>query len=177
MNDRVEGSAVSASEHKDRDLDSETPGTPPMKTEDVEMIGSSMAVDKETERRLLKKLDVRIIPMVCWIYLMNFMDRVNIGNAKLYWLERDLGMSGNQYQLAVSLLFVTYVVSRIETHFVTITYRFLDLRDAVKHDHQENATCTIPCWSRFLLGSRGYFQCICQQLCSTCGLQTAAWCF
>jgi hypothetical protein len=45
---------------------------------------------------------------------MNFMDRVNIGNAKLYWLERDLGMSGNQYQLAVSLLFVTYVVRQIE---------------------------------------------------------------
>jgi hypothetical protein len=40
-------------------------------------------------------------------------DVVNIGNAKLYWLERDLGMSGNQYQLAVSLLFVTYVVSKI----------------------------------------------------------------
>jgi hypothetical protein len=46
---------------------------------------------------------------------MNFMDRVNIGNAKLYHLERDLGMSGNQYQLAVSLLFVTYVVSSIVT--------------------------------------------------------------
>jgi hypothetical protein len=45
---------------------------------------------------------------------MNFMDRVNIGNAKLYGLEDDLGMSGNQYQLAVSLLFVTYVVSKVE---------------------------------------------------------------
>jgi len=45
---------------------------------------------------------------------MNFMDRVNIGNAKLYKLEEDLGMSGNQYQLAVSLLFVTYVVSKVK---------------------------------------------------------------
>jgi hypothetical protein len=121
MNDKVEGSAASASEHK-RDIDSDTPGTPPMKTEDVEMIGTSAAVDKETERRLLRKLDLRIIPMVCWIYLMNFMDRVNIGNAKLYWLERDLGMSGNQYQLAVSLLFVTYVVSKIGLPFLASTY-------------------------------------------------------
>jgi hypothetical protein len=122
MNDKVDGSAVGASVHKDRDNDSDTPGTPPMKTEDVEMIGASLAVDKETERRLLKKLDVRIIPMVCWIYLMNFMDRVNIGNAKLYWLERDLGMSGNQYQLAVSLLFVTYVVSIDELTYTAIAY-------------------------------------------------------
>jgi hypothetical protein len=32
-------------------------------------------VDAETEKRLLRKLDMRIIPMICWIYLMNFMDR------------------------------------------------------------------------------------------------------
>jgi hypothetical protein len=68
MNDKVER----ASEHKDRDVESDASGTPPMKTEDVEMIGTSVAVDKETERRLLRKLDLRIIPMVCWIYLMNF---------------------------------------------------------------------------------------------------------
>lgn len=61
---------------KDRDLDSDTPGTPPIsKTEDVEKIGTSAVVDKETEKRLLRKLDIRIIPMICWIYLMNFMDR------------------------------------------------------------------------------------------------------
>jgi MFS family permease len=49
---------------------------------------------------------------------MNFMDRVNIGNAKLYWLERDLGMSGNQYQLAVSLLFVTYVIFETPSNMI-----------------------------------------------------------
>jgi hypothetical protein len=68
MNDKVE----SVSEHKGRDVESDAPGTPSMKTEDVEIIGTSAAVDKETERRLLRKLDLRIIPMVCWIYLMNF---------------------------------------------------------------------------------------------------------
>jgi hypothetical protein len=111
MNDKVDVPAASAPGYKDVDIDFDTPGTPPTRTEDIEKIGTSTIVDKEIEERLLKKLDLRIIPMVCWIYLMNFMDRVNIGNAKLYWLERDLNMQGNQYQLAVSLLFVTYVVS------------------------------------------------------------------
>ena len=32
-------------------------------------------VSPEVEKRLLKKLDRRIIPICCWIYLMNFMDR------------------------------------------------------------------------------------------------------
>lgn len=32
-------------------------------------------VDKMTERRVLRKLDKRIVPMVMWCYLMNMMDR------------------------------------------------------------------------------------------------------
>lgn len=47
----------------------------PEKREQVENAGTLLIVDSETERRLLRKLDIRIIPMICWIYLMNFMDR------------------------------------------------------------------------------------------------------
>lgn len=36
---------------------------------------------------------------------------VNIGNARLYGMEEDLGLVGNQYQVAVCILFVTYCVS------------------------------------------------------------------
>jgi hypothetical protein len=53
----------------------ESPPTAPMKVEDVETAGSLPTVDAETEARLIRKLDIRIIPMLCWIYLMNFMDR------------------------------------------------------------------------------------------------------
>lgn len=35
----------------------------------------AMAVDKITERAVLRKLDYRIVPMVMWVYLMNMMDR------------------------------------------------------------------------------------------------------
>ena len=36
---------------------------------------------------------------------------VNIGNARLYGFEEELNLSGDQYQIAVSILFVTYCVS------------------------------------------------------------------
>lgn len=42
---------------------------------EVENAGTSGFVDEITERKLMRKLDLRIIPMVMWIYLMNFMDR------------------------------------------------------------------------------------------------------
>jgi hypothetical protein len=43
--------------------------------------------------------------------LQSFLDRVNIGNARLYGMEKDLDLTGNKYQTAVSLLFVTYILS------------------------------------------------------------------
>ncbi|XPS95506.1 hypothetical protein M3J09_004795 [Ascochyta lentis] len=90
----------------------------PEKIEQVENMGTSIAVDAETERKLLRKLDMRIIPMICWVYLMNFMDRVNIGNARLYGLEEDLGMSGDQYQVAVGILFVTYCLFETPSNLI-----------------------------------------------------------
>lgn len=70
-------------------------------------------VPQEVEKRLMRKLDLRIIPWAMWMYLMSFMDRVNIGNARIYGLERDLNIEGtNMYQLSVSILFVTYCVSK-----------------------------------------------------------------
>lgn len=75
MSNNVDKPAISASDRKDGDIESDAPGTPPMKMEDIEKVRSSEVVDKETEARLLRKLDIRIIPMICWIYLMNFMDR------------------------------------------------------------------------------------------------------
>lgn len=75
-------------------------------------------VDPEVEARLVKKLDRRIIPMVCWIYLMNFMDRVGIGNAKLYGLEKDLGLYGDQFQMAVSFLFITYCLFETPSNLI-----------------------------------------------------------
>ncbi|MBE3044393.1 hypothetical protein IMZ48_17865 [Candidatus Bathyarchaeota archaeon] len=93
-------------------------------------------VDPAIEAAIFRKLDYRIVPMVMWCYLMNMMDRgmrepltachpcvplrgaltvlifpVNIGNARLFGLEKELGMTGDQFQLAVSVLFVTYCVS------------------------------------------------------------------
>ncbi|KAF1349234.1 MFS general substrate transporter [Lizonia empirigonia] len=80
--------------------------------------GPPIAIDAQTEKMLLRKLDLRIIPMICWVYLMNFMDRVNIGNARLYGLEEDLGMRGNQYQIAVSILFVTYCLFETPSNMI-----------------------------------------------------------
>ncbi|PNY27753.1 Uncharacterized protein TCAP_02320 [Tolypocladium capitatum] len=43
----------------------------------------STPVDAEAERRLVRKQDLRIIPLSAAIYFLCFLDRANIGNAKI----------------------------------------------------------------------------------------------
>ncbi|EUC64534.1 MFS transporter, partial [Rhizoctonia solani AG-3 Rhs1AP] len=75
-------------------------------------------VDLQFEKRLIRKMDLHVCPWVMLIYLVSFLDRVNIGNARLFGMEADLGMKGSQYQTAVSVLFVTYLLFEVPSNLV-----------------------------------------------------------
>ncbi|KAL7792189.1 major facilitator superfamily domain-containing protein [Trichoderma afarasin] len=70
------------------------------------------------EKKLVRKLDLYIIPLVMALYLFSFLDRVNIGNARLYGLEEDLSLSSEQFQVTVSILFVTYLLFEVPSNLV-----------------------------------------------------------
>ncbi|RAO66004.1 uncharacterized protein BHQ10_002016 [Talaromyces amestolkiae] len=55
---------------------------------------------RERENKLLRKMDIRLIPMLALLYLLAFLDRGNIGNAKIEGMLTDLHMTGQQYSLA-----------------------------------------------------------------------------
>ncbi|GAB1203794.1 hypothetical protein APSETT445_002434 [Aspergillus pseudonomiae] len=55
------------------------------------------AYSVEMENRILRKMDLRIIPMLAVLYLLAFLDRGNIGNAKIEGLLDDLNITGPQY--------------------------------------------------------------------------------
>ncbi|KAJ5889521.1 hypothetical protein N7504_010331 [Penicillium tannophilum] len=94
----------------------------PPRTNDPELLdeinSTSKAEEKRLERVLTRKIDLHILPFVVLIYLFSFLDRVNIGNARLYGLEEDLGLVGDQYQIAVSILFVTYCFFEVPSNLV-----------------------------------------------------------
>ncbi|KAF2144653.1 uncharacterized protein K452DRAFT_325167 [Aplosporella prunicola CBS 121167] len=74
--------------------------------------------DNHAEKKLVRKLDFCIIPVVMLIYMLSFLDRVNIGNARLYGLEEDLGMNSDQFQIAVCILFVPYILSELPSNLL-----------------------------------------------------------
>ncbi|EMR72039.1 putative pantothenate transporter liz1 protein [Eutypa lata UCREL1] len=60
------------------------------------------------EKKLRKKIDLRLLPMVILMYIMNYIDRNNIAAAKLAGLPEDLHLNpdSGEFQTAVSILFV-----------------------------------------------------------------------
>ena len=65
---------------------------------------------KAIERRILMKCDLRILPILFLLFLVSFVDRTNIGNAKIEGLERSLNMVGNQYNIALFVFNIPYVL-------------------------------------------------------------------
>lgn len=51
----------------------------------------------EEQHRALRKCDYRLIPLLGVLYLVAFIDRSNIGNAKIAGMEEDLNLQGMQY--------------------------------------------------------------------------------
>ncbi|KAL1860571.1 hypothetical protein VTK73DRAFT_7270 [Phialemonium thermophilum] len=72
------------------------------------------------EKRLVRKVDLRLLPALILIYIMNYLDRRlarnAIGAARLGGLEDDLGLKGNEYQTCVSILFVGYILMQVPSN-------------------------------------------------------------
>jgi len=69
------------------------------------------------EKKLVKKIDFRLLPLVVLMYIMNYLDRNNIAAAKLQGLQKDLGLQhGPLYQTCVSILFVGYLLMQIPSN-------------------------------------------------------------
>jgi sugar phosphate permease len=58
----------------------------------------------------LWKLDLQLIPWLTLLYLIAFLDRTNIGNAKIDGLQEDLNMTSNQYNNTLTIFFISYSV-------------------------------------------------------------------
>ena len=68
------------------------------------------------EKALLRKIDIRVIPMLFVLYLAAFLDRVNIANALTLRLPQDLHLKGNEPNVALTIFFVPYVLFEVPSN-------------------------------------------------------------
>ncbi|KAJ6614797.1 MFS general substrate transporter [Mycena sp. CBHHK59/15] len=70
------------------------------------------------ERRLVRRLDTRLLPTIFFIYVMNYIDRNGITTARLKGLEQDLRLSDLQYSVTLSILFASYCPAQIPSNMI-----------------------------------------------------------
>ena len=71
---------------------------------------SDHAVDLALEKKILRKLDFRIVPVLWLLFLVSFVDRGNIANAKIQGMDKELHLVGNDYSNAYWVFTLGYVV-------------------------------------------------------------------
>ncbi|KAG7094708.1 hypothetical protein E1B28_005528 [Marasmius oreades] len=99
------------------DLNEKT-GSNGEETVGLERTDSNSSVTGVKERRLLRKLDRHLLPGLVVIYLLSFLDRSNVANARLEGLTDDLHMTGNQYLTSLTVYFIGYVLFEIPCNII-----------------------------------------------------------
>lgn len=70
------------------------------------------------DRKLVWKLDMVMIPWLSLLYLLAFLDRTNIGNAKIAGLGEDLNMNTQQYNDTLTIFFISYALAEPLTNIL-----------------------------------------------------------
>ena len=103
--------------------------------------------DTQRNKLLNRRLDIRVLPLLCWIYLLNFLDRGNIGqngsrhtddlliletgNAKV--LNKETGddlltqakMNASQYAIVLTIFSLCYAIFEVPSNWFVVSYRSL----------------------------------------------------
>ncbi|EEY15295.1 high-affinity nicotinic acid transporter [Verticillium alfalfae VaMs.102] len=79
-------------------------------------------IDPDEEKAVLRKFDKWVLPQAFVFILLNYLDRSNLGNARVFGFEEDIGLVDNQFGNLVTLFFVPYIIT--EVFWVTAVKRF-----------------------------------------------------
>ncbi|KAF2147311.1 uncharacterized protein K452DRAFT_348077 [Aplosporella prunicola CBS 121167] len=77
----------------------------------IEQSGLDSAhIDPVLEKRVVRKLDRHVLPLVMALYLLAFLDRSNIGNAKIAGMVKDLHFNSGDYEWLLTVFYISYIV-------------------------------------------------------------------
>jgi MFS family permease len=96
-------------DRKDLDIEKDSHvGSPGLPTVDYSNVDDA---------KLLRKIDLRVLPYMAMIIFLSFLDRVSVSNAVLYGLQQDLKLVGNQYNTILVIFFVPYIAFEIPSNY------------------------------------------------------------
>ncbi|KAF9479974.1 MFS general substrate transporter [Pholiota conissans] len=69
-------------------------------------------------KRAVRRIDLAIVPIMTMFYLLSFLDRANIGNARVAGLQKGLGITDRQYSICITITYIPYVLSEIPSNLL-----------------------------------------------------------
>lgn len=73
--------------------------------------------------RILRKIDWQLLPFVTLFYLLSFLDRSNVGNAKVAGMATDLKLTGFRYNIAAAVFFIPYSFAEVPSNIALKLFR------------------------------------------------------
>ncbi len=74
-----------------------------------------------TEREALRRVTVRLVPLLMALYFVNYLDRTNLGIAKSE-VSADLQLSATMFGLASGIFFVGYVLVEVPSNLALVRF-------------------------------------------------------
>jgi len=74
-------------------------------------------ISSDDKKAILRKLDMHLLPLLMLLYLLSFLDRVNIGNVHSS-IQKYKGITESQYASIVGIFFVGYIMFEIPSNLV-----------------------------------------------------------
>ena len=100
-------------------MSAESPTTSPEKIDEfvVEKADPTSAegFSPEERRKVIRKLDLWLMPLCFLLYTFSVLDRSNLGNAKLAGMTKDIDLSGNRYDWLGNIFYIAYIIFQFNT--------------------------------------------------------------
>ncbi|EIM85213.1 MFS general substrate transporter [Stereum hirsutum FP-91666 SS1] len=95
-----------------------TDSIPSKDSQTQEEVPAAVPWDEQEEKRLVRKIDARCLPALVILFILNFIVRGNLSNARLKGLQTDLSLTDTQYASALSILFAGYITMQVPSNLI-----------------------------------------------------------
>ncbi|KAK4552536.1 hypothetical protein LTR86_010380 [Recurvomyces mirabilis] len=74
--------------------------------------------DQQLEKRMMRKIDLHLMIPLWILFMLGFMDRINLGNVAVLGIVKDLNLVGNAFNVALQVFFVPYILLEVPSNLM-----------------------------------------------------------
>ncbi|TKA72236.1 hypothetical protein B0A49_05984 [Cryomyces minteri] len=78
--------------------------------------GTIIEIDEATNKRLLRKIDWNLMPILCVVYGLNYLDKTTLSYASIMGIKKDIHLVGDNYQWLGSMFYFGYLAWEYPTN-------------------------------------------------------------